>query len=102
MAQQERKVESKPANYDAAAAGFSPKSTAGTLRCGSLGVSTQQNVRPLPASRTAGVFRRDQPQEFHELSGVLEAREVDEFCHGGHGHGELHAAQRLEGFDDRV
>ena len=57
---------------------------------------------PLPASLTAGVFRGDQPQEFHQLPGVIEACEVPEFSHGGDGHGELDATQGLERFDDRI
>jgi hypothetical protein len=56
----------------------------------------------LPASLTAGVFRGDEPQEAHQLSGVIEAREVAEFRHGGDGHGELDATQGLERFDDRM
>ena len=57
---------------------------------------------PLPAALPRGIFRGDQAQEFHEFSGVLKAGEVTEFGHGGDGHGELHATQGLQGFDDRM
>jgi hypothetical protein len=57
---------------------------------------------PLPAALAPGVFRGDQPQAFHPLSRVLNAREVTEFRHGGDGHGALDATQGLEGFDDRI
>ncbi len=55
----------------------------------------------LPASLPPGVFRGDAPQEFHQLSGVIEAREVPEFSDGSDGHGELDATQGLERCDDR-
>ena len=34
-----------------------------------------------------------------QLSGVIEARQVAQFRHRGHRHGELDAAQGLEGLD---
>ena len=37
----------------------------------------------------------------HQLSGVLEARQVSQFRHGGHRHRELDPAQGLEGLDHR-
>ena len=58
--------------------------------------------RTLPASLTTGILRGDQPQEFHELFGIIEACQVAEFSHRGDGHGELHPTQGLEGLDDRV
>ena len=70
----------------------------GTTRMGMAGFGTG----PLPASLTAGVFRGDQPQAFHQLPRVLEARQVAECSHGGDGHGELDATQRLKRFDDRM
>ena len=70
---------------------------------GSTGMGvTGFGERPLPASLTAGVFRGDQAQVFHQLSGVIDAREVAECSHGGDGHGELDATQGLERFDDRM
>jgi hypothetical protein len=56
---------------------------------------------PLPASLTAGGFRGDQPQAFHQWPGVSDACAVPECSHGGDGPGELDATQGLERFDDR-
>lgn len=56
----------------------------------------------LSASLPRGILRRNQAQELHELSGVIEAGEVAQFRHRGHRHGALHAAQRLKRLDDRV
>jgi hypothetical protein len=58
--------------------------------------------RTLPASLPTRIFGGDQPQAFHQLSGVLEAGEVSQFRHGGDGHGKLDATQGLERFDDRM
>jgi hypothetical protein len=58
--------------------------------------------RTLPPALTAGVFRGDETQEFHQLPGVIEAGEVSQVCHSGHGHGKLDATQGLESFDDRM
>jgi hypothetical protein len=33
------------------------------------------------------------------LAGILEARQVTEFGHEGHGAGELHSTQAFKGFD---
>jgi hypothetical protein len=44
---------------------------------------------PLPAAFTTGVCRGDEPQEFHQWSGILKACEVAQFSHGGDGPGEL-------------
>jgi hypothetical protein len=57
---------------------------------------------PLPAPRTRGICRGNQPQARHELTGVLEACESSEFGHRGHRHGTLHAAQGLESVDHRA
>lgn len=55
----------------------------------------------LPAALTAGVCRGDQPQAFQQWSGVIDACEVSPCSHGGDGHDELDATQRLERCDDR-
>jgi integrase len=39
--------------------------------------------RPLPAALTAGIFGGDQAEIFHQLSGIVEARQVAEFGHEG-------------------
>jgi hypothetical protein len=36
----------------------------------------------LPAALATGVFRGDQPQEFPEFPGMIEARQVAKFRHG--------------------
>jgi hypothetical protein len=56
--------------------------------------------RTLPASRPRGIVRGDQPQEFHELSRIVEARQVAEFRYCGDGHRTLDTTQGLEGLDD--
>jgi hypothetical protein len=48
------------------------------------------------------VLRGDEPQELHELSGIVEAGEVPECRDGGHGHDKLKATQGLGGFDHRT
>ncbi len=53
-----------------------------------------------PASFARGIFRGNQPQEFHALSGIIAARQVAECGHRGDGHKELHPPQGLQGFDD--
>jgi hypothetical protein len=58
--------------------------------------------RPLPGSLGTGILRGDQPQEFHELSGSIEAGQVAEFRHRGDSDGELAPTQGLEGLDHRV
>jgi hypothetical protein len=58
--------------------------------------------RTLMASLSTGVLRGDEPQEFHELSGSIEAGEVSEFRDGRHRHGELHPAQRLQSLDHGI
>lgn len=47
-----------------------------------------------------GIFRRRQPQIIHELSGMLEAREISQFGHHGHSDRELDAPEGLESLDD--
>lgn len=56
----------------------------------------------LLASLARGVFRGNQPQEFHQFSWILKTREVAKFGHYGDGHSELHPAQGLQGLDHRV
>src|SRR4029453_2727813 len=46
-----------------------------------------------------GIFRGCEPEIIHELSGVIEARQVSELRYRGHRDGALDAAQRLESFD---
>jgi hypothetical protein len=58
-------------------------------------------ARTLPASLATGILRGDQPQEFHELSGMIDACQVAEFSHHGDGHGALDPTQGLEGLDAR-
>jgi hypothetical protein len=58
--------------------------------------------RPPPASLTAGICCGDQAQVCHPLSGMLEARQVAEFGPHGHGHGDLHPTQALQGRDHRL
>ena len=49
-----------------------------------------------------GIFRECEPQVIHELSGVLETRQVAQFGHRSDCHSELDTAQGLEGLDDRI
>jgi hypothetical protein len=56
--------------------------------------------RTLPASRPRGIFRGDQPQAFHELFGMIEARQVAECRDRGDGHRQLDPTQGLEGLDN--
>jgi hypothetical protein len=58
--------------------------------------------RALLASFTGGVFRRDQPQEFHQFSWGIKTGQVANFGDHGDGHGALHATESLQGFDHRV
>jgi hypothetical protein len=70
---------------------------------GSAGMGvTRFGDRTLPASLGTGILRGDQPQEFHELSGIIEACQVAEFRHRGDRDGELDPTQGLEGLDHRV
>jgi hypothetical protein len=48
-----------------------------------------------------GIFCRGEPASTHEVSGGLNAGEVAEFRHRGHGDGELDATPALEGIDHR-
>ena len=52
--------------------------------------------------RPTGIFRGREPQIMHELSGVIDARQVAQFRHGGHRHRALDTTQGLEGLDDRM
>ena len=54
---------------------------------------------PLPASFARGIFRGHQPQELHECSGSIEARQVSECGSRGDGHKALPPPQGLKGFD---
>ena len=65
------------------------------LRIPGLGEGT------LAAALTAGSFRGEEPQEVHQLSGMIEARQGAECRHSGHRHGERDATQGRERFDDR-
>jgi hypothetical protein len=58
--------------------------------------------RTLPASLPSRIFRGDQPQELHALSGMIEARQVAEFRDRGDGHSKLDPTQGVEGLDDGV
>src|SRR5438093_585059 len=58
------------------------------------------NAALLTTSPT-GIFRGRQPQIIHELSGIIEARQVAQFGHRGHCDGELDTPQSLEGLDHR-
>ena len=49
-----------------------------------------------------GIFRGCEPQVIHELSGVLETRQVAQFGHRSDCHSELDTAQGLEGLADAV
>ena len=51
--------------------------------------------------RPTGIFRGREPQIMHELSGVIDARQVAQFRHGGHRHRARDTTQGLEGLDDR-
>src|SRR5215475_4858462 len=53
------------------------------MRIAGLGNTTLLPPRP------TGIFRGGEPEIIHELAGVLEAREVAQFGHHGHGHCEL-------------
>jgi hypothetical protein len=59
-------------------------------------------ARTLSASLASRVVRGHQPQEFHQFSGGIEAREIAEFGHHGDGYGERHAAQGLESVNYRA
>src|SRR5439155_13972901 len=54
-----------------------------------------------PTPLAARVLTRGEPEVAHELARGVEAGEVAEFGDRGDGHGELHAAERLQGFDHR-
>ena len=56
---------------------------------------------PLLTPPPTGICRGREPKIIHELSGVLEARQVAEFGHRRHRHRALDTAQGLEGLDDR-
>src|SRR5262249_40612994 len=56
----------------------------------------------LLAALARGVFRGNQPQDFHPFSWVLKTREVAHFGHYGDGHGALHTAQGLQGIYHRT
>jgi hypothetical protein len=58
--------------------------------------------RPLSASLAGGILRGDQPQEFHQFSGVVEAGKVTDLSDRRDGHDKLHATQGLEGLDHRA
>jgi hypothetical protein len=51
--------------------------------------------RALMASLPGGIFRRDQPQEFHQFSWGIKPGQVANFGNHGDGHRALHATERL-------
>ena len=57
---------------------------------------------PLATPLTGRILRGNQPQEFHEFSGSIEARQVSKFGHRGDRDSELYTAEGLQGLDDRV
>ena len=57
--------------------------------------------RPLTPPLPAAVFTGRKAQVAHELAGIVKAAEIAQFRDQGDGHGELHAAQGLDGFDHR-
>src|SRR5262245_3312676 len=54
------------------------------------------------ASLATGVFRGNEAQKFHELSGSIKARQIAALSHGRYGHCKLDAAQGLQGFHHGV
>jgi len=67
----------------------------GTTRMRLPGLGTTALLTPRPT----GIFRGREAEISHELSGVLETRQVSSRRHGGHCDSELDATQSLEGFD---
>src|SRR5262245_51457623 len=63
-----------------------------------MGIASFGNAALLTTSPT-GIFRGGEPQIIHELSGIIEACQVAQFGHRGHGDGELDTPQSLEGLD---
>ena len=55
-----------------------------------------------PAPVTAGILTGREPEIAHKLARIVEAGEVAELGDRGDRHRELHAAERLQGFDDRI
>jgi hypothetical protein len=53
----------------------------------------------LTTALATGIFRRGEAEITHEWSGLVKTGEVTECGHDGHGDGELHPTQGLEGFD---
>ena len=75
----------------------------GAFDQGTTGVGvTGLGDRTVPAALTTRVFGGDPAQICYHLPGMLEARQVAECGHAGHGHGELPAAQGLKGLDHRL
>jgi hypothetical protein len=58
--------------------------------------------RALPPPLTTGVFRGGQASVTHELSGVVTARRISEFCDDGDGDSNLHAPPGVKGLDHRL
>src|SRR5512145_2731806 len=58
--------------------------------------------RALVAALPGGIFRRDQPQEFHQFSWGVKSGQVANFGDHSDGYRELHATERLQGFYHRV
>src|ERR1051325_2330783 len=55
-----------------------------------------------PAPVTARILTRREPEIAHELTRIVEAGQVAELGDRGDRHRELHAAECLQGFDDRI
>src|SRR5215470_18995610 len=74
----------------------------GTFDQGTTGMSIASlGHTALLTPRSTRIFRGGESEIMHELSGVLEAREVAQFGYHGHCHRELDPTQGLEGLDDR-
>src|SRR5947209_7071128 len=56
---------------------------------------------PLATAAAAGVLRRDQPHERHQLAGTREPPEVADLGDQGHGADHVNTPQRLERLDQR-
>jgi hypothetical protein len=50
---------------------------------------------------SAGVLRGSEPEITHQLSGIVEARDITEFRNEGYGRDEGDASEGLDGFHDR-
>jgi hypothetical protein len=62
----------------------------------------RRGERALPPPLTTGVFRGGQASVTHELSGVVTARQLCEFCDDGDGDRNLPAPPGVQGLDHRL